>query len=90
MSATATINLRISEAERDLIDHAAQSVGKSRTAFILEHSLSMAEEIMLDRTRFTLDAQQWEAMQEALDTPPSKAQLAGLQKLLTVKAPWDV
>ncbi len=89
MSATATINLRISEEERVLIDYAAQSMGKSRTAFILEYSLAKAEEVILDRTRFQLDAQQWSAIQKALDSKPSLSQMQGLQKLFAAKAPWD-
>jgi len=33
MTATAPINLRISDAEKALIDQAAHSMGKNRTAF---------------------------------------------------------
>ena len=58
MTATASINLRISNEEKALIDQAAQSMGKSRTAFILENTLRVAEEVILDRTRFTLDSEQ--------------------------------
>ena len=88
MTATASINLRISNEERLLIDLAAQSMGKTRTAFILENTLRVAEEIILDRTRFTLTNAQWAAMNKALDTPPSEEQVQGLSKLLTTTAPW--
>jgi len=90
MPATASINLRISDTEKALIDQAAQSMGKSRTAFILENSLRLAEEVVLDRTRFTLDTTQWEEICIALDAPPSAEQLQGLRKLFSVKAPWKV
>ncbi len=89
MSATSSINLRISEAEKALIDQAAQSMGKSRTAFILENTLRVAEEVILDRTRFTLDSDQWAALHTALDTPPSEEQTRGLSKLFTTRAPWQ-
>lgn len=89
MTATASINLRISNEEKTLIDQAAHSMGKSRTAFILENTIKAAEEVMLDRTRFILDNAQWEQMNAALDTPPSEAQIQGIRKLFAVKAPWQ-
>lgn len=89
MTATASINLRISNEEKALIDHAAQSMGKSRTAFILENTLRVAEEVILDRTRFTLDSKQWEQLNAALDNPPLDEQVQGLSKLFTVNAPWQ-
>jgi len=89
MTATGTINLRISDREKALIDQAAQSIGKSRTAFILENSLRLAEEVILDRTRFTLDTEQWERLNKALDNPPSEEQMRGLGKLFAVKTPWQ-
>lgn len=89
MTATASINLRISDAEKALIDQAAQSMGKSRTAFILENTLRVAEEVILDRTRFTLDSEQWAQLNAALDTPPSENQVRGLSKLFIAQAPWQ-
>ena len=89
MAATASINLRISNAEKALIDQAAQSMGKSRTAFILENTLRVAGEVVLDRTRFTLDSETWGELQTALDNPPSEEQMRGLNKLFAAQAPWQ-
>lgn len=89
MTATASINLRISDAEKALIDQAAQSMGKSRTAFILESTLRVAETVLLDRRRFTLDSDQWAQLNAALDNAPSEDQMRALGKLLSVKAPWQ-
>ncbi len=89
MAATASINLRISDMEKALIDQAAQSMGKTRTAFILENTLRAAEEVILDRTRFTLDSGTWDAVQAALDAPPSEEQARGLRKLFAAQAPWQ-
>ncbi|MDR2573782.1 MAG: DUF1778 domain-containing protein [Desulfovibrio sp.] len=89
MTATASINLRISDTEKALIDHAAQSMGKSRTAFILENTLRMAEEVILDRTRFTLDSAQWTQLNMALDNPPSEDHMRGLSKLFAARVPWQ-
>jgi len=89
MLATEVINLRISPEQKSLIDYAAQVAGKSRSAFILENTLRCAEEMILDRTRFTLDAAQWEQVSAALDTPLSDEQTEGLRKLFGAKAPWN-
>ena len=89
MTATASINLRISDVEKSLIDQAAQSMGKSRTAFILENTLRVAEEVILDRTRFTLDNEKWDALQTALDAPPSEEQARTLSKLFTARVLWQ-
>jgi uncharacterized protein (DUF1778 family) len=89
MTATASINLRISDEEKALIDQAAQSLGKSRTAFILENTLRLAEEVILDRTRFTLGSEQWEQLSAALDNPPSEEQIQGLVTFFKAKAPWQ-
>ncbi|MDR2123597.1 MAG: DUF1778 domain-containing protein [Desulfovibrio sp.] len=88
MPATTSINLRISNEEKALIDLAAQSMGKSRTSFILENAIRTAEEALLDRTRFTLDSRQWEQLNAALDTPPSEGQAKGLRKLFNAETPW--
>ncbi len=45
-----TLNLRIPAAERNLIDRAAESAGKTRTDFILEAARRAAEDALLDRT----------------------------------------
>ncbi|MDR3177008.1 MAG: DUF1778 domain-containing protein [Desulfovibrio sp.] len=88
MAATASINLRISNEEKTLIDQAARSMGKSRTAFILENTLRVAEEVILDRVRFTLDSKQWEELNAALDNPASEEQVRSLGKLFTTRIPW--
>ncbi|MDR1490552.1 MAG: DUF1778 domain-containing protein [Desulfovibrio sp.] len=88
MTATSSINLRISNEKKDIIDQAARSVGKSRTAFILENTLRIAEEIVFDRTRFTLDSKQWDELNAALSNPLSEEQVLSLGKLFTTKAPW--
>ena len=89
MTATASINLRISNTEKALIDQAAESMGKSRTAFILENTLRVAEDVLLDRTRFTLNNEAWDAFRVALDNQPSEEHVRGLSKLFTAQAPWQ-
>ncbi|AKG21001.1 type II toxin-antitoxin system TacA family antitoxin [Calothrix sp. 336/3] len=80
-----TINIRVQQGQRDLIDRAAAAVGKSRSDFILETACREAETVLLDRRLFLLDEQKFQEFIALLDTTPNPQ----LQKLLTTKAPWE-
>ncbi len=81
------INLRVTRRDRDLIDRAADALGKNRTEFMLEATRRAAEDALLDRSLFRLDPERFNAFQAALDAPakPSEA----LRKLMATKAPWE-
>ncbi len=81
------INIRVAPAQRDLIDRAAQAVGKSRTEFILDVATREAEHTLLDQRLFLLDDTQWNAFIAALEAPAKPT--AALRTLLTTTAPWD-
>ncbi|MDQ3058829.1 MAG: DUF1778 domain-containing protein [Pseudomonadota bacterium] len=78
----AAINLRARPEQRDLIDHAAQLVGKTRSDFMLEAACDKAQAVVLDQVFFRLDADKFRQFNELLDAPP------GLERLMAVKAPW--
>lgn len=86
-SGSPTISLRVPTQRRELIDRAAKATGKTRTEFILESATRAAEEALLDRRVFHLDAAQYEAFEQALDAPPRPTH--ELRKLLAEPAPWD-
>ena len=52
----AAINLRALPEQRDLIDHAANLLGKNRSDFMLEAACERAQSVVLDQVHFTLDA----------------------------------
>lgn len=83
----AAINLRALPAQRDLIDHAASVLGKNRSDFMLEAACERAQAVVLDQVFFSLDADKFKQFTEMLDAPPSPN--SGLERLLTIKAPWD-
>jgi uncharacterized protein (DUF1778 family) len=91
MRATATrtrvINLRTDEARRELIDRAAEALGKDRTEFMLDAATREARSILLERRFFQLDKAALRRFNEALDTPP--ADNPRLRKLLATRAPWE-
>lgn len=82
-----TINLRARTPQRELIDRAAESQGKTRTEFMLEAACQKAEEILVDQAVFVLDQRRFKRFLELLDQPV--AQNKGLAKLLASRSPWD-
>lgn len=82
-----TINLRATPAQKTLIERAAESTGKTRTAFVLEATLQRAEAVLADRTQFALSAAQMQRFTKALDAP--LADPAALRKLLNRRPRWS-
>lgn len=83
----AAINLRALAEQRDLIDHAAQLLGKNRSDFMLEAACDKAQSVILDQVFFSLDDARFRQFTELLDAPP--APNAGLERLMAVQAPWS-
>ena len=81
------INIRASRRQRDLIDQAAQVLGKSRSDFMLETACREAEDVLLDRTYFRLEEDAFARFNELLDNPPPPSD--ELRVLLLAKAPWE-
>ena len=81
------VNLRVSLHDRDLIDRAAAALGKNRSEFMLDATRQAAEDALLDRVLFRLDADRHEAFVALLDAPPSPSR--ELAKLLSTPAPWE-
>lgn len=88
----AAINLRAQPQQRDLIDHAANMLGKNRSDFMLEAACERAQAVLLDQVFFKLDEKQFAQFNALLDAPMVSAATAapnpGLDRLMAVKAPW--
>lgn len=82
------INLKALPDQLDLIDQAAATLGKNRSEFMLEAACDRARSVLLGQVFFSLDANRFEKFVALLDAPPMPN--AGLERLLAVKAPWDV
>jgi len=92
MAATATperisINLRTDATSRDLIDRAAEALGKNRSAFMLDAARREATAVLLDQRLFLLDDQAYRRFTAALDAPPTEN--PRLRRLLRTRAPWE-
>jgi uncharacterized protein (DUF1778 family) len=82
-----SINIRAKAGQRDLIDQAAERLGRSRSDFMLEAACNKAEDVLLDQAFFSVDAITFEKLQALLDKPlPTTDKL---RRLLKTKAPWD-
>lgn len=82
------INIRAKRQQRDLIDQAAELLGKTRSDFMLETACREAEDVLLDQRIFALDAEAFKKFQAILDAPPSEN--PKLRRLMTTKAPWEL
>ncbi len=82
-----TLNLRIKQEERDLIDRAARVSGKNRTELILDATRRAAEETLLDRVLFQVDSDAFAAFQARLDEPPHPNER--LRKTMQTAPPWE-
>jgi uncharacterized protein (DUF1778 family) len=82
-----TLNLRIPAAERNLIDRAAESAGKTRTDFILEAARRAAEEALLDRALMVVSPDAYREFLKRLDRPARPNER--LQRTMQTKAPWQ-
>ncbi len=82
-----TISIRAKAGQRDLIDQAADRLGRSRSDFMLEAACKRAEDVLLDQTYFSLDTKSFAAFQAMLDKPPAPTDR--LRRTLNAQAPWD-
>jgi uncharacterized protein (DUF1778 family) len=81
------LNFRIKPSVRNLIDRAAEVIGKNRTDFMIEASERRAEEVLLDRNVFTVSPDTYAEFLARLDEPTQPN--ARLKRTMTSKAPWD-
>lgn len=81
-----TINLRATSSQKAVIEQAAKTSGKTRTAFILDATLQRAEAVLADRTHFVLSDSQMKRFVAALDAPLPNAR--ALRSLLSRKPHW--
>src|SRR5271157_3467508 len=65
--AKGSINLRIEASTRQLIDDAAEILGKTRTEFMIESARRQAIDVLLDQRLFALASDRYDVFMHALD-----------------------
>lgn len=86
MSRDAKFQIRARPLDLDVIDAAADRLGKSRSEFVMETARQRAEDVLRDQSVFYLDDAAWRAFIAELDKSP--ADNPGLKKLFATRAPW--
>lgn len=81
------VNVRMARQTRELIDEAAEAVGKTRSEFMVESARTHAIDVLLDKRLFSLGTEQYDAFLKALDAPPAPNEK--LKRLLKNKSPWE-
>ncbi len=81
------INIRATQQQRDLIDHAASVLGKSRSDFMLETACRAAEDALLDQRFFLLEPEAFDQFMELIDNPPEPSD--ALRRLMARKPRWE-
>ena len=87
LSRSDLINIRISAADRNVIDRAAKAAGKSRSEFMLEAARRAAQETLLDTTFFAVDRMTFRRFKAMLDAPAKPNER--LKALMRRQAPWE-
>lgn len=82
-----TISIRVEPGAQEVIDLAADALGKDRSSFMLEAARREAERVLMDRRFFALDEDAYAKFMTALDAPP--ADNPRLRKLLARKPVWE-
>ena len=86
--ATSTqVNMRIPETQRELIDRAAESMGVTRTQFILDAARERAEDRLAERSIVELSPDAFDALKAMLDGPVVVPE--GLRDLFARYPKWD-
>jgi uncharacterized protein (DUF1778 family) len=89
ISAEVNIHLRAKSHDKDLIDHAADLLGASRSQFMLACALKEARNVILEQTSLYVNNQAFNDILNWLDSPASKEQQDGINRLRATKSLWD-
>lgn len=81
------INIRIPDAQRRLIDRAAEDMGVTRTQYMLNAACERAEEQLVEQNEFRLDHESFVELLAVLDAPVVVPD--GLRDLMSRRAPWE-
>lgn len=84
---TEKLDLRLTSQAKRRIQAAAGVQNKSVSEFVLDSALTTADVLLADQSGVRLNARQWKAFMEALDSPPKFHDR--LERLLTEPSVFD-
>ena len=80
-------SIRASATQKRIIAEAARIRETTISDFVLEQSLTAAQQVIADQVQFRLPKKQWKEFCDALDAPPKN--IPALRKLLTKPGLFD-
>jgi uncharacterized protein (DUF1778 family) len=87
LPAGAVISIRAHRRQRELIDGAAELLGRNRSEFMLDAACRAAENVLLDQVAVRLDREAWERFNAMLEAPPQEN--PGMRALLARRPSWE-
>lgn len=75
------LDIRIAPEAKRMLQDAARERHTTISQFVLDSALSAASEVLAERSRIGLSAEDWAAFMEALDAPPRRH--PRMERLLT-------
>ena len=80
-------SIRASATQKRIIAEAARIKDTTISDFVLEQSLTAAQQVIADQAHFKLSKKQWKTFCDALDAPPKA--IPALRRLLTKPGLFD-
>ena len=80
-------SIRVSATQKRVIAEAARIKDTTISDFVLEQSLTAAQQVIADQVQFRLPRKQWKEFCDALDAPPKS--ISALRKLLNKPGLFD-
>lgn len=83
------VNLRLTQEQKAAIDYAAKQAGITRTEFMVMAAVERAMDDRYDGVRFTLPKDDFNYLMDQLSDGVSPNQLTEVEKMRSVKLPWE-
>jgi uncharacterized protein (DUF1778 family) len=64
------LDIRITPEAKQILQQAAKQSHTTISQFVLKSALDSADAVLADRSRFSLNPEQWKTFMSALDAPP--------------------
>jgi uncharacterized protein (DUF1778 family) len=83
------VNLRLTQEQKAAIDYAAKLAGITRTEFMVMAAVERAMDERYDGVRFTLPKEDFNYLMDQLSDGVTPNQLTEVEKMRSVKLPWE-
>jgi uncharacterized protein (DUF1778 family) len=88
-AADAHIHIRAKPSDRALLDRAAGLAGLNRSQYVMSVAVEKAKNDILDQNVIRMSERAFDEFVHWLDSPKSDEELAGVRRLMSLRAPWD-